>query len=145
VLGAFEANNENFIGASGTNWTVMATFRISIYDGGDTRARVAQAREGHRQLELTRDLLEEEIALEVLRASTGYSTAQQRLVETRKAVQLARESLRMIEDRYQEGLSPLVELLEAENALTRARTREVAARRDLFVARSGLDLAVGRL
>jgi outer membrane protein TolC len=145
VLGAFEANDENFIGASGTNWTVMATFRISIYDGGDTRARVAQAKEGHRQLELTRELLEEEIALEVRRASTGYSTAQQRLVETRKAVQLARESLRMIEDRYQEGLTPLVELLEAENALTRARTREVAARRDLFVARSGLDLAVGRL
>jgi len=145
VMGAFEANDENFIGASGTNWTVMATFRISIYDGGDTRARVAQAREGHRQLELTRELLEEEIALEVLRASTGYSTAQQRLVETRKAVQLARESLRMIEDRYQEGLTPLVELLEAENALTRARTREVGARRDLFVARSGLDLAVGRL
>ena len=60
-------------------------------------------------------------------------------------MQLARESLRMIEDRYQEGLTPLVELLEAENALTRARTREVGARRDLFVARSGLDLAVGRL
>jgi outer membrane protein TolC len=145
VLGSFEANNEDFIGASGTNWTVLATFRISIYDGGDTRARVAQAREGQRQLELTRELLEEEIALEVRRAATGYSTARQRLVETRKAVQLARESLRMIEDRYQEGLTPLVELLEAENALTRARTREVAARRDLFVARSGLDLAVGRL
>jgi outer membrane protein TolC len=145
VTGALEASEEKFIGASGSNWALLATFRLRLYDGGTTRARLLRAREQQRKVETMKELLEEEIALEVRRALTGCSTARQRLVETEQAVELARESLRIVQDRYQEGLVPLVDLLEAEDALTRARSRQVAASRDLFVARSGLDLAVGRL
>jgi outer membrane protein TolC len=53
--------------------------------------------------------------------------------------------LEIVEDRYREGLTTLTELLDAETALTRARLRRLAARRDLFLARASLDLATGRL
>ena len=49
------------------------------------------------------------------------------------------------DDRYREGLTTLVELLDAETALTRARTREVATLRDLAMSEAALRLAVGRL
>ena len=58
---------------------------------------------------------------------------------------LAGNSLAMVQDRYKEGLTTLVELMETETALTSARTREVQARRDLLLADATLKLAIGRL
>ena len=57
-------------------------------------------------------------------------------------MRLGEEGLRIVSDRYREGLTTLVELLDAEASLTRARAREVAARRDVMVSRAALDLAL---
>ena len=43
------------------------------------------------------------------------------------------------------NIGDLIDLLDNETALTEARTRELAARRDLLLAQAALDLAVGRL
>ncbi|MCP4550224.1 MAG: TolC family protein [bacterium] len=71
--------------------------------------------------------------------------AAQRLEQARRSVELAARSHDIIQDRYREGLTILPELLDGETALTRARLREVAARRDVLVARATLDLATGNL
>ena len=60
------------------------------------------------------------------------------------AVRLARENLRIVENRYREGLSTSLELLDAQTGLTMAQTRVVSARRDLMLGSAALDLAVGR-
>jgi outer membrane protein len=92
-----------------------------------------------------RDLLGRVVDLDTRRAWHDVRAARQSLEQSRRAVALAGESLRIVQDRYREGLTTLVELLDAETALTRARTREVASRRDLLLSQAGLKLAVGRL
>lgn len=144
VLGALEANAEDFIGADGTNWTVMATLRWSIFDGGATRSRVRQAGAAGTIARLEQDLLRQRIALEVRQALSRKTIAGEKLSLAGQAAGMARESLRIVADRYAEGLAPLVQLLEAEDALTRARFRQVAARREQFVADSWLDVVVDR-
>ena len=67
------------------------------------------------------------------------------LAEAAKAIESARASLVIVEDRYKEGLTTLVELLAGQTALNAARTREVSARRDLLLADARLKLAIGRL
>ena len=52
--------------------------------------------------------------------------------------------MRIIENRYREGLTTLIELLDAETALTQARTRAIGAGRDLLLSQATLDLAIGR-
>ena len=85
------------------------------------------------------------IELEVRRASAELDSALSRVKIAGTATRLAEESLRIVRDRYGEGLSPLVDLLDAETGLTRARTRRVMAQRDVLVALSSLDLATGSL
>jgi outer membrane protein TolC len=85
------------------------------------------------------------VALEVRQAFSELRAAGQRLEQSAQSVGLARRSLTIVEDRYKEGLTTLPELLDAETALTTARLREVAARRDVLLARASLDLATGEL
>ncbi len=144
LVAMYEANHDSYPGADGTNWTVMASVGLTLFDGGATRAQVRRGLAEAKARERMQEQLHEEIALEVRRAWADGATARARLEQARGAAGLARESLRMVEDRYREGLAPLVELLDAETARTRARAREVEALRDLVVASSALELAVGR-
>jgi outer membrane protein TolC len=140
----YEASHGRYPGAAGTNWTVMASLSFNVSDGGATRARVRRGLAEAAAREAMQGQLQEEIGLQVRRAWTDRTAASQRLVHAEAATALAGESLKIVEDRYQEGLAPLVELLDAETARTRARTRAVQALRDLVVATSALDVAVGR-
>jgi TolC family type I secretion outer membrane protein len=145
VQGAYEANADSFFGADGTNWSVMVAATMPLFDGFETRSRVRAARA---QVDAAREQsaqLRQQIELEVRRAYHDLRAATKRLAQARRAVELAQSSLRIVEDRYKEGLTTLVELLDAETALTRARTRRVAARRDVLLSGATLDLAVGRL
>jgi outer membrane protein TolC len=91
------------------------------------------------------ELMDQSVELEVRTAFHELKAAAKRIEQAGLAVELAGASLVMVEDRYREGLTQLVELMEAETALTSARTREVQARRDLLLADATLKLAIGRL
>lgn len=144
LSGSYDANAEDFIGADGTNWTVGVGVRFTLFDGFATRSRVEKARqEAVRAARLTH-FAGERAALEVRQAYYDLQTARESLELAAKARELAERSLTIVEDRYREGLTTLVELLDAQTALTDARSREVSSHRDLLRARAGLDLAVGR-
>jgi outer membrane protein TolC len=145
ATGLAEANSDELFGTYGTNWSVFLGVRFSLFDGKRTQARVRQATERSTRARLELRLLEQAIDLEVRQAFYDRLSAHKRLEQTAAAVEMAGESLRIVRDRYAEGLTTLVELLETEAGLTRARSRDVAARRDLLLAQAHLDLAVGRL
>lgn len=143
--GMYEANAEDFIGADGTNWSVTAGLRWTLFAAGEARAQVARREAERSMANHASELLAESVELEVRTAFHELAAARKRTERTSLAVELAGAGLRIVEDRYREGLATLVELLDAETALTAARTREVAARRDLLLADAALKLAVGRL
>ena len=145
VGGAYEANAEDFIGADGTNWTVMGTISWDILGGFTTRPRVRRAAEQQRQATEYAEHLKQRAGLEVHQAYYELKASRESLAEAAKAIESARASLVIVEDRYKEGLTMLVELLAGQTALNAARTREVSARRDLLLADARLKLAIGRL
>jgi len=57
----------------------------------------------------------------------------------------AEESLRIVQDRYDAGLTTIVELLDSETALTAVRTNLTRALYDATVSQARLDLSLGRL
>jgi outer membrane protein TolC len=142
---SYEAHAEDAPGTDGTNWSVMLMARFEVFDGGETKARVAQAEARARQAAGALELMRSRVALEIRTAWHGLRAARQRLETARDAVRMAEESLRVVEDRYREGLVTIVELQDAETDLTRARVRTVAARRHWLLRKAALDLAVGRL
>jgi outer membrane protein TolC len=61
------------------------------------------------------------------------------------AVAQAREGLRLIRLRYETGLTILVDLLTAEDALKNAELSQVGALLDTHLAQAGLELALGTI
>jgi outer membrane protein TolC len=145
LSGAYEANAEDFIGADGTNWSVFLMARFTIFDGKQAGERVVRAQEERRAAQEMTEVMRQAVGLEVVQAFHELQAARQRLALAEASVTQAGESLRIVEDRYKEGLTMIVELLGAQTTLTAARTREVSARRDVLLGRATLDLAVGRL
>jgi outer membrane protein TolC len=142
--GAFEADSEEPFDDPGSNWTVGVGLRWTAFDGFATGARVERARAELERAERLAEQAARGVALEVESALEELQTARLRWQEARRAVELAERSAAIVRDRYQEGLTTVVELLQAQTLTTGSRVRELAARRDLVLARAGLALAAGR-
>lgn len=115
------------------------------FTGHRRSATVAQARD-----EWQAAVAEEQDALNVLRldlrqAHIQWSEAWERLSVTRKSVESAEESLRITQDRYQEGAAAITDLLVAQTGLTALRTRHIAAYYDCRIAHSNVKRARGVL
>jgi outer membrane protein TolC len=143
--GILEANAEDPGDVDGDNWSLLVAARFRVFDGGATAARVREARERHRAADRHLERLRGMAELQVRSAFHALAASRVRVEQATSAETLATESLRIVTDRYREGLTNLVELLDAEAALTRARVRKVAALRDVLVDRTRVDFAAGRL
>jgi len=141
--GSYEADAERFSDDPGTNWTVGVGLRWTLFDGFATDAKIARSRAQLDQAERGAELAERGVSLEVESALRGVQTARLRWQEAERSVALAERSATIVRDRYKEGLTTVVELLQAETLVTGSRVRELQARRELAVARAGLTLAVG--
>lgn len=131
--------------ASGSaDYTVGANLTFNIFDPGRS-ARLKQARAAEAMVTAEQDRLSDQIRFEVVRAYQQYVSAQDRLKVAARAVTQAEETLRIVQDRYQEGLTTITEMLRAETALLRARLNVLTARYDYYVGYANLLLASGRL
>ncbi len=142
--GFAESNSDSMFGSQSGNWGFMIGANFTIFEGNARSAAVDQTMAQRRQIQEQTLLLRRAIALEVTQSFYEVQAAGERIVQSETAVELARENLRIVENRYREGLSTSVEMLGAQTAVTMAQTRVVAARRDLMLGLAALDLAVGR-
>lgn len=144
LQGFAEANDEDFFGTEGTNYAVGVGLKYDLFDPS-RKGRIARAEARRSEAAADVEALRQQVRLDVTRAYHQLDAVRQRLVQARRAVELADSSLAIVRDRYQNGLAVITELLDSETMLTAARLRRLAAERDMRVARASLDLAVGRL
>ena len=116
---------------------------IPIFEGGRIEARVRQekarllaARERLRRLEL-------QVQLDVETAVLNIGSAAQRVEATEKAIEQAKESLRIEREKYDLGKGAIVDVLDAQSALLDSQTNYYRALADYHVARAQLKLAIG--
>jgi outer membrane protein TolC len=144
-LGAqYEWNADTPFGSDGSNWTVALSARLPVFDGLETRARAARARADRDRLQALRTQAAEGALLETRAAESARRTASARLLAARATVGLADDALRIVKERYEEGLAVLVELLSAEAARTASQAELASAEHDLALARAAFDFAAGR-
>jgi outer membrane protein TolC len=132
-------------GPAGTNWTAAARIDFNLFAGGAQRARLAEARANQRKAGHDVEWLRSGIELEVRRSYLEASAAAQRADTARDAVEQARASLRIIQNRYEVGLTDVTELLRAQTAQLETRTGYLSALHTWQVARARLEHAAGVL
>jgi outer membrane protein TolC len=137
------ASRNNWVDGSG-DYLIGASVTFNLFDAG-RKARIAQARAAAELAANEREHLANQIRLEVVRAYQEYVSARERLLVAERVIGHATEALRIVQDRYHEGLTTITEVLRAETALVRARLNLLAARYDHYVGYANVLLATGKL
>jgi outer membrane protein TolC len=83
--------------------------------------------------------------VDVRTAVAHLAAARAREDAGRAALTQARESQRIVRDRYEAGLATVTDLLRAAEAALAAESRLATAETDLILQQVALDRAVGRL
>ena len=125
------------------SWTVGIGASLSIFDGFMTRSAVRTAQAKLREAEAQKQRLMLRIDMEVKNAYLAKSEASRRLAVLRDSELEAEETLRIVSERYSEGLAIVTELIDAEVALTNVRLRLLSAKYDHHIAVAALDRAAG--
>lgn len=111
----------------------------NIFDSGVTRAEVESAKVELEQLKLARASDLDSAHEDVVTAHKNLKIALLRLTTTQRAVELAEEERFIATERYNAGEGILLDILDAEVALSTAKKNNVSARYD--VIRYSFDLA----
>ncbi len=123
---------------------------VPIFDGGLARARVQAARAEIATAETNRRQAVDQVGLDVQQAYLTLLQARNRVAVANVGLSQAREAARLARVRYnagvsqQAGVSPILELSNAQNSLAQAQSNQVNALYDYNNARAQLDRAVGR-
>jgi outer membrane protein len=142
---SYELNNLEVVTKGQDSWFLGLVFQWNLFNGFGDRARIAEARARLEETRAVRDGMSNRIRLEVKDAHLRLRAATERIGVARRAVAQAEDSLRIVKDRYDAGLTTIVNLLSTEAALTEARARLTRARYDRNVADAGLQLALGTI
>jgi outer membrane protein len=126
------------------SWSAGFTVSLRAFDGGRVAAAAAQATAQAEALERQVEDLKGRLRLEVTSRALDLRTAQAAVAVAARNLEAARENLRVARDRYQEGVVPSSELLDAETALLRAGLDQTSAATQVRIALANLDRAVGR-
>jgi outer membrane protein TolC len=127
-----------------SSWVVGAVARINLFNGLADKARLAEAREQVRRRTIETGKAETMARLEVQIAIARLEAARATETVGRAAADQARESRRIIRDRYESGLTDAAMLLRAADAVQQADTQQVAARVNVLTATATLQRAIGR-
>jgi outer membrane protein TolC len=142
-FGTYGASGSNLTSGS-ADYTVGASVTFTLFDAGRS-ARVNQARAAENRAAAEAERVASQIRFEAVRAYQNFISARERVAVAAKAVDQAKETLRIVQDRYQAGLTTITEVLRAETAFVRARMSMLASRYDHYLGYASVLLASGRL
>ena len=126
-----------------SGWIAGAQISWNLFDSGLTRGKIMESRALYDRARLDVDETRRQIELEVRTAWSNFIEARE-VLESQKAVQEeAEEALRLAEARLTAGSSTQLDVLNAQTALTQARTTQAQALHDYSVARARFQRATG--
>ena len=140
--GGWELNGDTWNSRT-SSWMAGAVVRINLFHGFADQSRVAEARVQARRRALERGKAETMARLDVQIAIARLEAARTSEAVGRAAVDQARESRRIIRDRYESGLTDAAMLLRSADAVQQAEAQQIAARVNVLTATASLQRAIG--
>ena len=141
--GGWEYNGGNW-NTRASSWVVGVVARINVFHGFADTARLAEAREQTTRRALEREKAETAARLDVFIAVARLDAARASEAVGRAAVEQARESQRIVRDRYEAGLADVAALLRAAEGVLQAETQQTAAQVAVLTETAALERALGR-
>ena len=141
---AFNSRSTNGFVDSGNEWSVGLSLSWSIFDGGN---RVARYKEAKANLEAAQARVRDtelQVWQSVEQSYLNLGEAEERIGAAHKAVESAEENYQLARGRFDAGVANIIELTDAQLALTQAQSTEAQALSDYRIAIANLERALGR-
>jgi outer membrane protein len=145
LMGQMDWNSDKFAGSDARSWAVMAVLQWNLFDGLVTKSKVQEALAASSRMRSLEEQTRSAVQLQVRQAYYNLTASIDRIAATSSSVQEAEEGLRIVQKRYEVGMTTFVDVLGAESSLIRARTNALQALYDNNVAHAELKLATGTM
>src|SRR5258707_6716837 len=138
-----------YVGTSGNTtlptYTYQGSVNLPLFTGGRIRAQVASADLEIRKLEEQRADLRNQIALDVKTALLNLDSARNEVQVANLGVQLSREEVDQARDRFKAGVANNIEVIQAQDSLSRANDNQIVALYRFNQARADFARGIGQM
>jgi outer membrane protein len=126
------------------SWDASVNLNWSLFDGGRTRAEVAEASANQRAAEERLKDFDTIINLEVRQRRLDLASAQASIQAAEDGMRSATEARRVLAERFSAGVATNTDVLDAQAALLQAELDRTRAFADAQLAAARLERALGR-
>ncbi len=144
-FGSWQTDSHSLGWNGGNNWTAGVELQFDLFSGGAKLAQLQREKAQAERATALRSAFEDNVRLQVRRAYYDFDSARQQVGVAKLSSQQAVESLRILQNRYESGLTTVTELLRAEEAAQRAQTDYWDAVARVQTSYAALELASGSL
>lgn len=138
-----------YVGTSGNTtlptYTYQGSVNLPLFTGGRIHAEAVKASLEIRKLEEQRADLRNQIALDVKTALLNLQSARNEVQVANLGVQLSKEEVDQARDRFKAGVANNIEVIQAQDSLSRANDNQIAALYRFNQARADLARSIGQM
>ncbi|MBP2643100.1 MAG: tolC 1 [Firmicutes bacterium] len=128
-----------------TDWAVAISVSFNVFDNGITKTKTKDALAELTIAAQQKRQLEDAITLEVSNTYLSVQEAAERIKNNQVAVNQSKRDYEMAQERYNSGIGTNLDVMDAEVAMTQAKTNYIQALYDYNSSRSQLNKAMGLL
>jgi outer membrane protein len=141
--------NWAYLGTSTSNgiptYQYQASFNMPLFTSGRIHAEVVKADLELQKLEQQKDDIRNQIALDVKTSLLNLNSARTEVQVANLGVQLSQQEVDQARDRFQAGVANNIEVISAQDSLSRANDNQIAALYRFNQARADFARAVGQM
>jgi outer membrane protein TolC len=139
----------SYVGTSGNTtlptYTYQGSVNLPLFTGGRIHAQVVNADLEIRKLEEQRADLRNQIALDVKTALLNLDSARNEVQVANLGVQLSKEEVDQARDRFKAGVANNIEVIQAQDSLSRANDNQIVALFRFNQARADFARSIGQM
>lgn len=136
-------SDSNWPGDEDGKWGVGVNVSLNVFDTGVTMSKIHGAEADLKKAEETYRNTVDSVNLDVRSNYLGLREAEKRISTTKLAVEQADEDYRIAQLRYMSGVGTNTDVLDAQVALTQAKTNYTQALYDYNTSKTALETSIG--
>ena len=135
--------SDYWLGDNRTKWSAGINVKLNVFDTGVTLSKIHGAEADLKKAEETYRDTVDSVNLDVRTNYLGLREAEKRINTTKLAVEQADEDYRIAQLRYMSGVGTNTDVLDAQVALTQAKTNYTQALYDYNTSKTDLETSIG--
>lgn len=136
-------NGSDWPGDDDENWSVGVTASMNVFDSGVTWSKIHAAQEKLAKAKESQRQIKDNVELEVRTDYLNLREAEKRITTTQVAVASAEEDYHIAVVRYQAGVGTNIDVMDAQEALTQAKTNYYQALYNYNTSKAALNTSMG--